>query len=291
MRHFDVMHIGNYTKDTIVNKHGSKVIDGGGFNYGARATVTFMKSVAVLMKLAQSDAHVVEKLREHGIETYPVFCEHSTKLTLNYYSDNPDEREMLITEMADSFTEADLEGLTADAYVLAPSIKGEIPNDFIAHLASSGALVAIDAQGYIRVLEGTRVVYAPWYDAPQLFPLISILKVDIAEAQFITSLSDRYEAIMKLHAMGAKEIILTYRDGALVFDGTNMYEEKFIYDELRGRSGRGDTCISSYAASRLSKAPAEALKWAVALTSLKLEKEGPFDRTAADVADLIRRRY
>ena len=91
--------------------------------------------------------------------------------------------------------------------------------------------------------------------------------------------------------MGAKEIILTYKDGAIVYDGKNIFEERFNFNELKGRSGRGDTSISSYTAARLNKGPAEALKWAVALTSLKLEKEGPFDRSASDVEKLISKKY
>lgn len=291
MKHYDVIHLGNYTKDTIVTRHSSKVIDGGGFNYGARATVTFMDKVAVVTKLAKKDGHVLDTLRSYGIEVYPRYCEHSTNLTLKYFSNNPDEREMFITEIADSFTQDDLEGISADAYILAPSIKGEVPDDFIEYLSDTDSLIAIDAQGFIRVLDDTKVVYTEWVEAETIFPLVDILKVDIAEAEFITSFSDRYEAIKKLYAMGAKEIILTYKDGALVYDGQHFYEEKFKYDEMRGRSGRGDTCISSYAASRLAKSPKEALTWAVALTSLKLEKEGPFDRTPEDVQALIKEKY
>ncbi len=291
MKHYDVIHIGNYTKDTIIKNGITTYVDGGGFNYGARATVTFMDKVAVITKLSEEDSRVIDKLKENKIDTYPVFCKNSTEVTLNYYSDNPDEREILITAEADPFDIEDLEGLSADAYILAPSIKGEVPFNFIDDLSKTDSLVAIDAQGYIRVREGDKVVYAEWTEAETIFPLIDILKVDIAEAEFITSLSDRYEAVKKLYAMGAGEIILTYRDGAVVYDGKNLYEEKFRPEELRGRSGRGDTCISSYSAARLTKAPAEALKWAVALTSLKLEKEGPFDRSSSEVEKLIAEKY
>jgi sugar/nucleoside kinase (ribokinase family) len=291
MKHYDVLHIGNYTKDTIINKGVTSYVDGGGFNYGARATVTFMDQVAILTKLSPQDSRVIDELKSHGIDTYPIYGEHSTNLTMDYQTDNPDERVMTITEQADAFTIDDLDGLEADAYVLAPSIKGEVPQEFIEHLAKTGALVAIDAQGFIRILDDTRVVYTPWVEAPEIFPLVSLLKVDIAEAEFITGLSDRYQAIYKLHEMGAKETILTYRDGVMVFDGNNLYEQKFKQNNLSGRSGRGDTCISTYAASRLTKNPEQALLWTAALTTLKLEKHGPFTGTADDVEKVIIERY
>ena len=291
MKNYDVIHIGNYTKDTIINKGISKVVDGGGFNYGARATVSFMDRVAVVTKLSEKDSHVVKKLEEYNIDAYPVYCAHSTCMTLDYYSDNPDERRLLITSLADSFTISDLKDLKSKAFILAPSLKGEVPDDVIKYLASQDAIVAIDAQGFIRILDNEEVKYSEWKEAEDIFPIIDILKVDAVEAEFITGSSDRYEAIKKLNKMGAREIILTYRDGAVVYENGNMYEEKFKPDELRGRSGRGDTSISSYTAARLDKNPADALKWAVALTSLKLEKEGPFDRTADDVKKFLSLNY
>ena len=291
MKHYQVVHIGNYTKDTIIDKSGTRVVDGGGFNYGARATVSFMDAVAVVTKLAEADTHVIDNLQRWGIDTYAIFSPHSTTLTLHYYSDNPDEREMLVQSLADPFVQEDLAGISADGYILAPSLKGEIPASLIAHLSNSGALVAIDAQGYIRVVEDSTIVYEPWTEATTILPMVSILKVDIAEAAFLTGSDDRYEAVRRLYAMGAKEILLTWRDGALVHDGSAMYEEQFKYSQLLGRSGRGDTCISSYAAARLNASIPEALKWSVALTSLKLEKEGPFDRSAEEVADLVRHAY
>jgi hypothetical protein len=42
---------------------------------------------------------------------------------------------------------------------------------------------------------------------------------------------------------------------------------------------------------RLSMPPAEAGTWAAAVTSLKMEKLGPFDRSISDVEALIHSRY
>ena len=34
-KRFDVAFLGNYTKDTIVSAAGTRLVDGGAFNYGA----------------------------------------------------------------------------------------------------------------------------------------------------------------------------------------------------------------------------------------------------------------
>ena len=69
------------------------------------------------------------------------------------------------------------------------------------------------------------------------------------------------------------------------------YEMEFYPEQLNGRSGRGDTCLGSYVAMRQTKSPGEAGIWAAALTSLKMEKQGPFDRHIDDVRELIRYKY
>jgi sugar/nucleoside kinase (ribokinase family) len=71
-------------------------------------------------------------------------------------------------------------------------------------------------------------------------------------------------------------------------EGT-FHEAPFVPQEVRGRSGRGDTCTSAYLSRRLTAPPADAVIWAAAVTSLKLEAEGPFRRDLAEVEALYTR--
>jgi hypothetical protein len=49
--------------------------------------------------------------------------------------------------------------------------------------------------------------------------------------------------------------------------------------------------MASYLAKRQTASPGESTIWAAALTSLKLEAEGPIKREMKDVEDLIRTAY
>jgi len=94
-----------------------------------------------------------------------------------------------------------------------------------------------------------------------------------------------------LSDLGPGEIVLTHRDGVLVYADDQFHEAAFVPRELVGRSGRGDTCIAAYVARRLTASPAEATAWAAAVTSLKMEAEGPFRREIGDVEDLVGNEY
>jgi sugar/nucleoside kinase (ribokinase family) len=74
----------------------------------------------------------------------------------------------------------------------------------------------------------------------------------------------------------------------LVLAGGSWHEAAFRPLAVRGRSGRGDTCIGAYVSMRLSAPAAEATRWAAAVTSLKLEAEGPVRSTPEDVAARLR---
>ena len=102
---------------------------------------------------------------------------------------------------------------------------------------------------------------------------------------------DIRRAARLLADLGPGEIVLTHRDGLLVLAGGQFHEAGFYPAALVGRSGRGDTCLAAYVSKRLTAPPEEATIWAAALTSLKMEAEGPFRRDVGEVEALIRRRY
>ncbi|MBM3175195.1 MAG: hypothetical protein FJZ93_05645 [Chloroflexi bacterium] len=77
----------------------------------------------------------------------------------------------------------------------------------------------------------------------------------------------------------------------LVLADGRCYQAPFVANEVRGRTGRGDTCIAAYLGQRLTAPPDEAAVWAAALTSLKLAAPGPFRRDIAEVETLVKSKY
>jgi sugar/nucleoside kinase (ribokinase family) len=111
------------------------------------------------------------------------------------------------------------------------------------------------------------------------------------EAELLTGESDIKVAARMIAEMGPSEIVLTHRDGVLVYAEGQFHAAGFFPQKLIGRSGRGDTCVAAYVSRRLTASPAEATVWAAAVTSLKMEAEGPFHREMGEVEDLIRTTY
>jgi len=196
-----------------------------------------------------------------------------------------------VTSSAGPFTTAQVERIQARAIVVGASMRDEVSLQVIAELAKKKTILAADVQSFIRINDNGKLVPEEWPERNDIFACLDILKTDAVEAGLLFGKCDLYTAAQKMHDLGPKEVIITHRDGLLVFADGKFYEEKFLPKEIIGRSGRGDTCIASYTAKRLSASPQEATTWAAAVTSLKMEAEGPFQRTMQEVNNLINNKY
>jgi sugar/nucleoside kinase (ribokinase family) len=289
---YDLIAVGNYTKDTIVSAAGTRHVDGGGYSYAAHAARLAGLRVAAVTHLAAEDRGVTAALTQAGVEVRMLESEHSTHMRLEYPTANVDERVLSVAHVAAPFRVEDLRDLRARAFLLTGSLRGEVPFEVVELLAAKNGVLGADLQGFVRVADAGGVLrYAAWPERERILGLIDVLKTDAVEAEFLTGTADLREAARRLAALGPREIVLTHRDGLLVLAEGCFHEAGFFPDELRGRSGRGDTCIGSYMACRLDAGPEEATVWAAAVTSLKMEAEGPIRRSRADVEALIDRAY
>ncbi len=288
---YDVVYIGNYTKDTIISPAGTRHVDGGGSRYAAYAASRLGLKTAVVTRLSREDMQVVARFKLDGIDCYPTYTPHSTLMKLEYPTLDPDIRSLSVTATAGPITVSQVKDLKMKAAVIGSSLRGEVSLDVIRELKSKAELLAADVQGYVRVLRGQELMYEPWEEMAETLGYLDILKSDAMEARFLTGETDIYKAARFFADLGPREIVLTHKDGVLIHAGGQFHDLQFHPGRLDGRSGRGDTCIGTYAAMRLSKDPLQAGIWAAAVTSLKMEKLGPYDCPVSEVEALIRDKY
>lgn len=287
---FDIVLIGNYTKDTIVSQSGTRMVDGGGFNYGAHAASMMGLKTAAVTRLAKADCRVVEALERLGVAVFPEYSPESTTLRLYYPTSNVDERVLSVTHTAGSFTPGQFRELRAKAFLISASLRGEVGLDVIQELRRKETLLAADVQGFVRIMgPDGGLLYDSWPDKEEVLSRVDVLKADAVEAEVLTRQTDLRTAARMISTWGPREVVLTHRNGVLVLAGDEFFEAPFCPRQMVGRSGRGDTCIASYVAKRLSSPPAAATVWAAAVTSLKLEAEGPIQRRIDEAEELFER--
>lgn len=289
---FQIAFIGHYTKDTIVNKAGTREVNGGAYFYGASAARRMGLSTAAVTRLATSDFSSFRPLEELGVMVRAIPSESSTCLSLVYPTDDPDDRKLSVTTIASPFEPEDVAGIKADVWSVGASIRGEVSLDVIRAIKSTGARVGLDAQGFVRVVRNGTLEYdAGWPEKKEVLAHTDVFKADVVEAKLLTGYSNLRDAAVELLKYGDMELVLTHGAGVIVWAGGSFNEAHFTPKSLVGRSGRGDTCLASYLAARISMNPRDATRWAAALTSLKMENVGPFSGTPEDVERVLAERY
>lgn len=136
------------------------------------------------------------------------------------------------------------------------------------------------------------MLFQDWEDKLTYLPYLDFLKTDAAEAEILTGLTDRVAAAKQLVDWGAKEVLISHNSEMLCYNGKELHTCPVKARNLSGRTGRGDTTTGAYLAMRLTGASMkEALLYATACVSLKMEAPGVFRGTRADVEAYIREFY
>lgn len=119
---------------------------------------------------------------------------------------------------------------------------------------------------------------------------VDILKVNEHEAEVLTGLSDYQQASIRLAEWGVKEVLLTLgSSGSLIYADGKFYRiPAYPPKEVVDATGCGDTYVMGYLYMRNKGASyEEAGCFAAALSTLKIEKSGPFSGSEEEVLQII----
>ncbi len=287
----DIMMIGHFAKDRLVVDGHGEIASGGAVYYGSVVLRRLGLNVAVVTRLHSDDFPLLDELRGEGVIVYATPAPETSGIENLYDSSNMERRICKPLGFAGPFEVGNIPDVPARIYVVASIMAGEVDLPLLKDLAGRGP-VAIDIQGFVRVRDAERgdLVFRPWPDMAEGLSHVTYLKVDRAEAEHITGLTDMAAAARHLAGYGPSEIVLTQSSGVTVFANGKMYQSPFTPRSLAGRTGRGDTCFASYLGWRLNHPPDEATRLAAAITTLKQEQPGPWRGSLADAKALLARK-
>ncbi len=279
----DIIMIGNFAKDKLIVDGLEEVASGGGVFYGSVVAKRLGARVAVITRMHPDDFWRLEELRAEGVDVFVTAADGTSGIANYYQSANMETRICLPIGFGGKYSLSEIPEFNAKVIMLSPLFAGEVDLPFLQAI-SKRAPVGMDIQGFVRVQVGQDLIFQPWADMVEGLKNITYLKLDKAEAEYLTGLTDLHEAARKLHSLGPHEIVLTQSSGVTVFADGKFFSAPFNPRSLAGRTGRGDTCFSTYIAKRLTDDAETACRWAGVVTSLKQEVSGPWRGTAAEVA-------
>jgi len=287
----DICCIGHITLDKIITPKQTVYMPGGTSYYFSHG-IYHLKDHAhykLVTSLASSEYQSVNELRAKGINV-EVIPSRYTVYFENKYGENQNNRTQRVLAKADPFTVEKLKHLEARFFHLGSLLSDDFPLEVIKFMSAKGIL-SVDAQGYLREVRGEKVYPVDWEEKREALKYIDILKVNEHEAAVLTGSSDYDEAVHLLHEWGVKEVLLTLgSEGSLIYAENKLYRiPAYPPREVVDATGCGDTYMLGYLYMRNKGASyAEAGTFAAALSTIKLEKSGPFCGTEQMASDIIK---
>ena len=288
----DICCIGHITKDKIVTPNRTVYMAGGTSFYFSYAINQLPKDVTFSLVTAMdpTEKEPVEKMLKAGIDV-SMNASRNTVFFENIYGENQNERKQRVLAKADPFTIQQLEHVDAKVFHLGSLLADDFPTEGVEYLSRKGR-VSIDVQGYLREVRDEKVYPIDWKEKLKVLKHTYYLKVNETEMETITGLKDAHEAAKLIHAWGVTEVIITLgSEGSLVYVDDKFYEiPAYPPHEVVDATGCGDTYSAGYLYKRLQGAtPTEAGKFAAAMCTIKLEHNGPFNRSIEDVEKIIKK--
>lgn len=288
----DICCIGHITKDKIVTPNRTVYMAGGTSFYFSYAINQLPKDVTFSLVTAMdpTEKEPVEKMLKAGIDV-SMNASRNTVFFENIYGENQNERKQRVLAKADPFTIQQLEHVDAKVFHLGSLLADDFPTEVVEYLSRKGR-VSIDVQGYLREVRDEKVYPIDWKEKLKVLKHTYYLKVNETEMETITGLKDAHEAAKLIHAWGVTEVIITFgSEGSLVYVDDKFYEiPAYPPHEVVDATGCGDTYSAGYLYKRLQGAtPTEAGKFAAAMCTIKLEHNGPFNRSIEDVEKIIKK--
>ena len=286
----DICCIGHITKDKIVTPNRTVYMAGGTSFYFSYAINQLPKDVTFSLVTAMdpTEKEPVEKMLKAGIDV-SMNASRNTVFFENIYGENQNERKQRVLAKADPFTIQQLEHVDAKVFHLGSLLADDFPTEVVEYLSRKGR-VSIDVQGYLREVRDEKVYPIDWKEKLKVLKHTYYLKVNETEMETITGLKDAHEAAKLIHAWGVTEVIITLgSEGSLVYVDDKFYEiPAYPPHEVVDATGCGDTYSAGYLYKRLQGAtPTEAGKFAAAMCTIKLEHNGPFNRSIEDVERIM----
>lgn len=247
------------------------------------------KNYKLVTSLAPSEYSSVDELTGKGLNV-EIIPSKKTVYFENSYGINQNNRTQRVLAKADPFTVEKIQHIEAKIFHLGSLLSDDFSLDVIKYLSKKGIL-SVDAQGYLREVRGENVYPIDWCEKKEALKYVHILKVNEHEAKVLTGLDDYQSAARQLAEWGVKEVLLTLgSEGSIIYaENSFYYIPAYPPKEVVDATGCGDTYMLGYLYMRNKGVSyEEAGCFAAALSTVKLEKSGPFSGTEEDAWKIIK---
>lgn len=208
----EIVVVGHLSRDLIITPETTREVLGGGTAYAMLAMNLEAFGAGIISCVGTDfEEDYVQTLQESGlgIDGLHYRGRKSTRFVNEY--DEKGVRTQRLEARAPPLKPDDMQSkyLGASIYHFCPLTAEEIPISMIETARSSGGLVSLDAQGYLRAVEGEEVVEREWPDRDQVIGLTDVVKLDDSELELAVDAKSELSAATELLTLGPRMVVVT----------------------------------------------------------------------------------
>jgi len=287
MNHYDIVFIGHLGMGTIIPFRGSPFTElGSPALFASIGASCLGKRIATVTKISESDEYCLEPLKSAGIDVF-VLPGEIGRYRIVFPTANVDQRQGFVEKIGGNFLIGDIPPFEACLVHLCCMSGPEPQLELLRALRGRGFRLSVDMQSFVlQADDQTGLVH--FTDVPEkkeVLAMADFVKLDAMEAQTLTGADVLQDQADILEGWGSSETVITSSEGAHARSKGKTTFVKFTNRSTRGRMGRGDTLMGAYLTRRLDHSVEDSLRFAAALTSIKMESTGPFRGSLDDVLE------
>jgi sugar/nucleoside kinase (ribokinase family) len=293
-KNYDITFIGHMCYDEVIPFGGTPIIaPGSAVLCGAMVAARVGKKVAAVVKMSPTEEEILKPMKDVGVDTFLIPGDVTTYSRVLHESENVDERKITLIRTAGLISIDDVPQLKSRFVHLAGISDSEFDMALMNGLKNRGYSLSTDMQSFVRQITPVthEINFGDVENKKEIIGLMDKVKLDVVEAKVLTGTDNLEEAALIVEQWGCPEVMITHSKGVLARVNGVSYYEKFSNNSVVGRTGRGDTTFAAYLSWRLEHDPAESLRFAAALVSIKMETYGPFCGTLEDVLVRIKEKH
>ena len=241
----DIVVVGHLSRDLLVTPETSREALGGGTAYAMLAPSLGISECGIVSCVGGDfEEKYMRTLVKSGLDMTGVSRDgqHTTRF-INQYDSTGVRTQRVEAIAAPIKKNALLERHLQSRVIHFCPLIGEIDISCIKAAKEAGALVSLDPQGFLRTVQGDRVVPKEWTDRTAVLKHVDVLKLDEDELQSAVGTATEIDAVGRILNEGPEIVIVTRdRRGSTIYSQEDKIDIPLILaDQLVDTTGSGDT--------------------------------------------------
>jgi sugar/nucleoside kinase (ribokinase family) len=292
----EIVVVGHLSRDLLITPDLTRETLGGGTAYAMLAPALGALGSAIVTRVGRDFENEYMEILRMSILDLTGLRTGGLKSTrfVNEYDENGN-RTQRVENLAPIIRGQDFlsQHLQASIFHFSPLLK-EVHISCIEAARNTGALISVDLQGYLRSLDGDKVIPTGWDDPEEVLRLVDVVKCDEDELALVLNAKAEVAAVTRILDLGPRIVAVTRnRKGATIYTRNSHIDVPLVLGTSHVDStGCGDTFAIGFLLEYMRTGDVtRAGLFGATCASFNIENVGPYLMPSRNQVDQRMRAY